>query len=261
MKFIDTHSHIYLKHFDDDISEVIDRAKNQSVHKIILPNIDSGSIERMHALAEKHSDVCYPLMGLHPTSVKENYKDELYRIFSWFDQNKYFGVGETGIDLYWDKTYINEQIDAFKQQLTLSIERNLPIIIHARESFDEIYDIISSREFQDAYGIFHAFTGTQEQAQKIISLKRYKLGIGGVITFKNSKLAEVVSKIPLQYLVLETDSPYLTPTPFRGKRNESSYVRLIAEKIADAQHISVDEVARITTDNALTVFGLSSSTI
>jgi TatD DNase family protein len=255
MQFIDTHSHLYLKEFESDINEVLDRARKEEISKIILPNIDSSSITSLHDLTNRYPDLCIPLMGLHPTNVKGNFEKELELIFNQLDKFSYKGIGEIGIDLYWDKTYKEEQMAAFKMQLNYALKKNLPVVIHARDSFREILDIVKVSEYTGLKGIFHAFTGNNLLAMEIIGLG-FKLGIGGIVTFKNSGLAEVIRNINLEHLVLETDSPYLAPVPFRGKRNESSYVRLVAEKIAQVMGKSLEEVAEVTTRNAKEIFSL-----
>ncbi len=257
MKFIDTHTHLFLEHFNDDIDIVIKTATEKGVEKFFLPNIDSESINDVLELTKKFPDNCFPLSGLHPTSVTENYVQELEMIEKLLREHKFYGIGETGIDLYWDKTFIKEQEEAFAFQLELAKKHELPIIIHVRDSFDEVFKVVDVHNDKSLTGIFHCFTGDYTQAQKIIEYGGFKLGIGGVITFKNSKLGETIEKIPLEHIVLETDSPYLAPTPYRGKRNESSYIPLIAEKIAELHKISVAEVAKITTNNAAEVFKLN----
>lgn len=255
MTFIDTHSHLYLKQFDNDIDEVINRAIEAGVGKIVLPNIDSKSIESLHNLSDRYSDTCVPLMGLHPTHVKDNYQEELALVFARFEQFEYKGVGEIGIDLYWDKISLKQQQYAFEQQLDFALKNDLPVVIHARDSFNEILEIIRRNHFDGLKGIFHAFTGDHELAEEIIDLG-YLLGIGGIITFKNSHLSEVIGAIDLCHLVLETDSPYLAPVPYRGKRNESSYVTIIAEYLAKVKNVGIDKVAEITTANAKRLFRL-----
>lgn len=255
MRFIDTHSHIYLEEFDADIDEVINRCTKQHIEKIVLPNIDSATIPRVHQLTEKYPALCIPLMGLHPTHVKENYKNELNKILARFDTNTYRGVGEIGIDLYWDRTYYKEQVEAFKTQLNVALQKELPVVIHARNSFEEILEIVESAEYKNIWGIFHAFTGDLQLAKRIIGLG-FKIGIGGILTFKNSGLADIVKDIDMKHIVLETDSPYLSPTPFRGKRNESSYVRLVAQKLSEVKNIPLEEIGEITTRNALDLFRL-----
>jgi TatD DNase family protein len=258
MKFIDTHTHLFLEQFNDDIDIVIKTAIEKGVEKFFLPNIDSSSINDVLALTKKHHDHCYPLSGLHPTSVKEDFMQELEKVEQLLNEEKFYGIGETGIDLYWDKTFIKEQEEAFAFQLELAKKHKLPIIIHVRDSFDEVFKVVDAHNDETLTGIFHCFTGDYSQSQKIIEYGGFKMGIGGVITFKNSKLGETIEKVPLEHLVLETDSPYLAPTPYRGKRNESSYIPLIAEKVAGLHKVTIEEVATITTQNALEVFKLNS---
>lgn len=255
MQFIDTHAHLYLKEFNDDLNLVIDRAKEMGVIKIVLPNIDASSILPLHVLSDRYPNLCIPLMGLHPTQVKENFAEEMEIILNRFEHFSYKGIGEIGIDLYWDKTHQVEQIAAFKIQLDFALKNHLPVVIHARDSFREILDILNTHEYSGLSGIFHAFTGDKELAMEITGMG-FKLGIGGILTFKNSGLADAIRDVSLRHLVLETDSPYLAPVPFRGKRNESSYVRLVAEKLAELKDISVEEVAEVTTRNATEVFSL-----
>lgn len=254
MKLIDTHAHLYLHHFKDDIENVIERAKNKAIHKVVLPNIDSGSINPMLELSGQFPGFFYPAMGLHPGSVKENYLDELEIVKSKLIEYSFVAVGEIGIDCYWDITFLKEQIQAFEFQLELAHQHQLPVIIHCRDSFDLIIE--SLEKFRGKVsGVFHAFTGELTQAEKIIDFG-FKIGIGGVVTFKNSGLSSVVSRIPLEYILLETDSPYLTPAPHRGKRNESAYILNIAERIAEIKNNSIEEVSNITTGNAVTLFKL-----
>lgn len=252
--FIDTHTHLYSEEFKPDIDEVIKKAVDAGVEKFFLPNIDSSSVEGMHHLCDKYPQHCFAMMGLHPCSVKENYKEELAIAYNYLKSNKYVAVGEIGIDLYWDKTFYIQQLEAFETQINWAIEFNLPIVIHCRSSFDEIFGVLSSFK-KLPKGIFHCFSGNAEQAQKIIDTTNFKLGIGGVITFKNSGLDKAIEKIDLKHLVLETDSPYLAPVPYRGKRNESAYIPLIAAKVAEVKKCSILEVAKITTANANEVFG------
>ena len=255
MHLIDTHSHIYLKDFEEDIDDVLERCREAQIQKIVLPNIDSKTIPDLHRLTDKYPSVCIPLMGLHPTHVKDNYKKELDLILSQFDTFIYKGVGEIGIDLYWDKTFQNEQTEAFIAQIRFAVKKDLPVVIHARNSNDEILEIIEKEEFKDLTGVFHAFTGNPGVASRIFR-QGFKIGIGGILTFKNSGLADTVKDIAMEHIVLETDSPYLSPTPYRGKRNESSYVKLVAEKLAEVKNIPLDEVAEITTENAIELFRL-----
>ncbi len=253
--FIDTHAHLYLPEFDNDRNNVIETALQSGVKKIFLPNIDSSSIDPMNDLALKHPDVCYPMMGLHPTSVKDNYRDELDRVEYELKKGDYTGIGEIGIDLYWNNTHIKEQRIAFSAQLDLALKHELPVIIHARESFGEIFEILEGYKNKDLKGIFHAFAGTSDLAKQVIDMG-FKLGIGGILTYNKSALPEVVNEIDLGNLVLETDSPYLTPMHFRGKRNESSYILYIAEAVKQIKNITLDEVAAVTTHNVLSLFSL-----
>jgi TatD DNase family protein len=253
--FIDTHAHLYLPEFDLDRELVIETALHRGVKKILLPNIDSSSIMPMNDLAVRHPGVCYAMMGLHPTSVKENYRDELEMVGREVERGMYVGIGEIGIDLYWDKSHIKEQCIAFAAQLNLALQYKLPVVIHARESFNEIMEILEGYSNKGLKGIFHAFTGTTEIAEQVISMG-FKLGIGGILTYKNSTLPEVVQVANLNYLVLETDSPYLSPVPFRGKRNESSYIPYIAEVVKQIKNITLEEVAEVTTHNVLSLFSL-----
>ncbi len=250
----DTHSHIYLDVFQEDIDEVMSRATEAGVDRIFLPNIDKSSTAQVNALAEKYPQRCFPMMGLHPCSVNENVAEELAHVKAELDTGKYCAVGEIGIDLYWDKTFFKAQQEAFRKQIEWAKEMQLPIIIHARESFDEIFEIVDEMNDERLFGIFHCFTGTIEQAKHIMNYGGFYMGIGGVVTFKNSGLDKVVKDIPLDQLVLETDAPYLTPTPYRGKRNESAYTRIVAQKVADLHETSIEHVAEVTTNNANSVF-------
>lgn len=251
---IDTHSHIYLEDFDNDIEDVISRARIEGVEKICLPNIDSTSIEQMLKLEAEYPDLCKTMIGLHPTSVKENYVEELNLVEKLLTERQFIAIGEIGIDLYWDKTYKEQQIIAFKIQIELANKYNLPIAIHTRDSFDETFEIL--RKIKPIpKGVFHCFSGSYEQAKRATDLGFY-LGIGGVITFKNAKLASTIQNIPLEKLLLETDAPFLTPSPFRGKRNEPSYLKYVVDKIAETKGITCEEVMRQTTKNAQALFGI-----
>lgn len=252
---IDTHSHIYSEDFIDDIDEVITRAYDNDVRKIILPNIDSSSIRKMLDLADQYPQICYPLMGLHPTSVGEDYREELELVEYWLQKRKFFGIGEIGIDLYWESTYIEEQTIAFRHQVKLAKKYELPVVVHVRDSFDEVYQVLSEENEDTLRGVFHSFTGTIEQAEKIMELG-FKIGVGGIVTFKNSGLDQVVGQIPPKHIILETDSPYLTPVPFRGKRNESSNLIYVARRLAELHQTSVNEIAKVTTENAIRLFGI-----
>ena len=251
--FIDTHTHLYSEEFNEDRIPSINLAMEKGVSKFYMPNVDSASIEGMLALEVHFPEHCYPMMGLHPCSVKENYREELEIVKRWLDLRRFSAIGEIGIDLYWDKTYIKEQELAFKEQLFWALEYNYTVVIHCRNAFDEIFAILKSFD-KLPKGIFHCFSGDFIQAEKILSLGNFKLGIGGVVTFKNSGLDKVVEQLNIHDIVLETDAPYLAPVPYRGKRNESAYLPLVAEKIAQIKNISIDEVAKITSQNALEIF-------
>jgi len=256
MELIDTHSHLYLDDFAEDFNEVISQLKENQVKKIFLPNIDSSSIEAMFKLEANYPDIFYPMMGLHPTSVQNNYLEELKYVEDWIKKRKFIAIGEIGIDLYWDDTYYQHQVDAFKKQIKWAKQFNLPIVIHARNSFDEIFEVVDKENDAHLTGVFHSFSGTLKQAEHIINLG-FKIGINGIVTFKNSKLDDVVKQIDINHLVLETDAPFLSPEPKRGKRNESSYILYIAEKIAKIKGLSVEEVGRITSQNAKNIFNIS----
>jgi TatD DNase family protein len=251
--FIDTHAHLFLPDFDADREKVVERAIQNGVHKILLPNIDHASILPMHNMVNAFPGICHAMMGLHPTSVKENYENELGIVEDELKKGQYVGIGEIGIDLYWDKSHLRQQSLAFAAQLDWSLLLNLPVVIHARESFPEILEIVSG--YKGLKGIFHAFTGNLEIAEQVTGLG-FKIGIGGILTFKTSSLPEVIREIPLECIVLETDSPYLAPVPYRGKRNESSYIPLIAEAVQRIKNVSLEEVAHITTQNVLELFAL-----
>ena len=251
----DTHTHLYSEQFDQDRDAMIQRAKNTGVQRFFIPAIDSSYTERMFSLEKNYPSDVFLMMGLHPTSVKENYESELLHVKEWIDKKSFVAIGEIGIDLYWDKTYIKEQKKAFQTQIKWAKEKKLPIVIHCRNAFDEIFDILELEKGPDLYGIFHCFTGTLKQAKKAISYNM-KLGIGGVVTFKNGKIDTFLNQIPLQHIVLETDAPYLSPTPFRGKRNESSYIKFVIEKLASIYELPFSEIINITTENSKEVFGI-----
>lgn len=252
---IDTHSHIYSTDFMHDLDEVIQRAYSNDVRKIILPNIDSSSVKNLLNLVDTYPHICFPLMGLHPTSVNHDYQEELQVVEYWLKKRKFYGIGEIGIDLYWDKSFLDEQTHAFRFQLTLARQYQLPVVIHVRDSFDEVYHILNELKDDNLTGVFHSFAGTAEQADLIINLG-FKIGVNGIVTFKKSGLEEIIRKIDPSNLIIETDSPYLTPAPFRGKRNESSYLVHIAQKIADLHQMTVGDIAQITTENARKLFGI-----
>lgn len=256
MKFIDTHTHLYLSEFDADRKEMIDRALEQDVMHFILPNIDSESISQIKKMLVAFPEQCQAAMGLHPTSVKENFKEELAIGYQELKEGNYIAVGEMGIDLYWDKTFYEQQKIVFKEQVKWALEFDLPIIIHSRDSFREIFELMDEVWTPQLKGVFHCFSGTSSDAQRIINDYQFKLGIGGVYTFKNSGLRESLKEIGLEHFILETDAPFLAPVPYRGKRNESAYVRLVAQRIAEKKGIDIEEVAEITTRNAIELFKL-----
>ncbi len=255
LEYTDTHAHLYLPEFDADRENAVETALYRGVRRILLPNIDSSTIEPMNKLADQFPGVCFPMMGLHPTSVKDNFREELDRVEKELSQRNYCAIGEIGIDLYWDKTRLEEQAIAFSEQLDLALERNLPVVIHARESFNEILEILDGYKNKGLRGVFHAFTGNTEIARDLVD-RGFLLGIGGIITYKKSFLPDVIRETDLSHILLETDSPYLTPVPFRGKRNESSYIPYIAEAIGKIKETTLEEVARITTANACNLFHL-----
>lgn len=251
---IDTHSHIYSDEFDSDRHEVIRRAQSIGVRHIILPNCDSTTLPQMLALEAAYTNYCHAAIGLHPTSIDAEYAKELALVKSELERRDYLAIGEIGIDLYWDKTLLAEQTIVFRQQIEWALEYHLPVIIHVRDSFRESMNVLAPFKNRGLTGVFHSFTGTVEEAQEIIAFGGFKLGINGIVTFKNSGLAAVVEKLDLKHLLLETDSPYLTPAPHRGKRNESAYVSLVCEKLADIYHLSFQEIDEATTRNALELF-------
>jgi TatD DNase family protein len=255
MIMADTHAHLYLEEFREDLHEVVMRAAAAGVRHILLPNIDKGSISGMMALEASYPGLCFPMMGLHPTSVKEDYCDQLKIVEDWLARRPFQAVGEIGIDLYWDKTFRREQEDAFVRQVRLARQYGYPIAIHTRNSMEETIAILEGEPDQGPGGVFHCFTGTVRQAEKVTRMG-YCLGIGGVLTYKNSGLEEVVAAVGLEYILLETDAPFLAPVPYRGKRNESAFVRLVAERIAGIRNIPAEEVATVTTANAIRVFRL-----
>lgn len=257
MLFVDTHTHLFTDAFDTDRKEMIDRALRSGVKQMLLPNIDLDSIEPLKALAKEYPRSCQPMMGLHPSSVGPSWKEDLDKMYEELSTGNYIAVGETGMDLYWDKTYQKEQEQAFRIQIQWAKEFNLPIVIHAREAFNELFAILDDIDTSTLKGVFHCFTGSVEQAKKIISYGGFYLGIGGVLTYKKSELTSVIEEIDCKHLILETDSPYLPPVPFRGKRNESSYLVYVAEKLAEVKKLPLSEIAAITTYNAHQLFQLN----
>lgn len=255
MQLADTHTHLYIPEMREQIGAMMHRAQQNRVQKFYLPNIDSQSVPDVFSLCDLYPESCFPMMGLHPCSVNDTYESELSFIENYIDDKRIVAIGEIGIDLYWDKTFVEQQKHAFTTQINWAKARKLPIVIHCRNAFDEIYEILKNQHDDLLRGIFHCFSGTEEQANKIIDLGFY-LGIGGVLTYKNSGLAEVIQNIDLKHLVLETDSPYLSPVPHRGKPNESSYLLHVAEKLSDVKNCSLEEVANTTSENAMLIFGV-----
>ena len=249
----DTHTHLYSEQFDEDRDLIMQRAKEAGISRFFIPAIDSSYTERMLTLEQNYPNDVYLMMGLHPTSVKENYKEELQHVKEWIDKRNFYAIGEIGIDLYWDKSFLPQQQEAFRTQIQWAKEKKLPIVIHCREAFDEIFEVLETEKGDDLFGIFHCFTGTLEQAKKAISYNM-KLGIGGVATFKNGKIDKFLNEIDLSHIVLETDAPYLAPTPYRGKRNESSYITNVIDKLVDIYGLSFEEISEITTQNSKEVF-------
>ena len=255
MILTDTHTHLYSEEFEQDRGEMIQRAINAGVSRFFIPAIDSTCTQAMYDLEQDFPENVFLMMGLHPTYVKDNYEAELAHVASELAKRKFYAIGEIGIDLYWDKTHLKEQQVAFRQQIQWAKQYKLPIVIHCREAFDEIFGILEEEKSPELFGIFHCFSGTYEQALQAISYNML-LGIGGVVTFKNGKIDQFLDRIDLRHIVLETDSPYLAPIPFRGKRNESSYVVNVAAKLAIIYNLSVSEIAQITTENSKRVFGI-----
>ncbi len=251
--FIDTHAHLYLEQFNEDRSSIISNALDSGVKKIFLPNIDSTTTESMLELVSDFPNVCFPMIGLHPCSVKKNYKSEIKHITDQLSSNKFYGIGETGIDLYWDKTYIEEQTNAFEVQIQIAKDANLPIIIHSRESLDITIKQIVKHQDGNLKGIFHCFNGTLEQCQQIQDIG-FMMGLGGVITYKKANLGPMVASMSPDNLVLETDAPYLSPVPYRGKRNESRHIVAIAEKVSEFREESLEMIKKVTTANAKKLF-------
>lgn len=258
--FTDTHTHLYLSEFDNDRDSLLEQAFQKNIHRFFLPNIDSSTIEKMLSVSRDYPGKMFPMIGLHPCSVKENFEEELRIVEEHLKNPGWAAIGEIGIDLYWDKTFVAQQEMAFRKQVDLAVNNDFPVVIHSRNSLDEIYGILVDIRNQKPFtsknirGIFHCFSGTAEQAGKIVSYGNFKIGIGGVVTFKNSGLDKVVHQIGLEHLVLETDAPYLAPVPYRGKRNEPAWLVEIAEKIAEIKNVSLDDVEKITTENSKEIF-------
>ncbi len=256
MILTDTHAHLYLEQFDQDRDEMVQRAIDKGVRYLFLPNIDRDSVAPMLSLAGAYPSHCFPMMGLHPTSVKEDFEDQLEIISDWLGKGKFCAIGEMGIDLYWDRTFFPQQQEAFRTQARLARQYQLPLVIHSRNSFPEISDLLEETWEPGLTGVFHCFTGDKAQAHHILELG-FKLGIGGVLTYKNSGLKEVLKDISLEHILLETDAPFLAPSPNRGKRNESAYIYDIAVALAEVKNISPEEVAEVTTRNAMEFFNIN----
>jgi TatD DNase family protein len=251
----DTHTHLYSEQFDEDRQEMMQRAKDAGVSRFFIPAIDASHTDSMIKLENEFPNDVFLMMGLHPSSVKENYLEELAHVREWIDKKAFYAIGEIGIDLFWDKTFLVQQQAAFKTQIKWAKEKKLPIVIHCRDAFDEVFEILEIEKSDDLRGVFHCFTGTLEQAKQAISYNM-KLGIGGVATFKNGKINKFLNEINIKHIVLETDAPYLAPSPFRGKRNESSYITNVIDKLVEIYGISFQEIADITTQNSKEVFGI-----
>lgn len=251
----DTHAHLYLPVFDQDRAEMMERAFRAGVQRIFLPNIDTATIEPMQALCREYPDNCFAMLGLHPCSVTAGFADDLRKIEAAIEQQPCVAIGEIGIDLYWDKSLQKQQESAFRTQIHWAIDRDIPIVIHSRESFDEVCQVLEEEKHPRLRGIFHCFTGSYEEAVRAVELGFY-LGIGGVATFKNSDLPQVLPRIGLEHILLETDAPYLAPVPHRGKRNESSYIEQVAAKLAEIYGVTADEIATQTTNNSRSIFGV-----
>jgi len=254
---IDTHSHIYLEQFDDDRDEVIERARNAGLSKILLPNIDSSTINRMLETEKEYPDICHAMMGLHPTSIKKKYTQELQSIEQNLEKRDYIAIGEIGMDLYWDTSCIKQQKEVLTIQLKWASEKQIPVVIHCREAFPEIIEIFEKNYDSRLSGVFHSFTGDNEEAKQILAMPNFYLGINGIVTYKNSNLPQTLSKIGYQKLLIETDAPYLTPVPYRGKRNESSFITYTKNKIAEIFNISDDEIIKTSTENAQKLFKIN----
>ena len=255
MKFIDTHTHLFASEFNDDIDIVVKNAINSGVSKMLLPNIDSSTTNNMLQLCNKYPQHCFPMIGLHPCSVKkDNIDKEILHVEEMLNKNKFIAIGEIGLDLYWDKSTLSYQKVAFESQIKLAKKYQLPIVIHVRDSFNEAIEIVEKLNNENLSGVFHCFTGNIQEAERIINLQNFYLGIGGVVTFKNGGINKIINQISLDNIILETDSPYLTPTPFRGKRNESKYLVNIAQKMSEIYEIDINEIANKTSSNAINLF-------
>jgi len=254
MYLIDSHTHLFSEEFDLDRDLVIQRAREAGVQLFCLPNIDVTSIERMHRLSDQYPDCCFPMIGLHPTSVTTHYQQDLNAIKAKLENRKYIAIGEIGLDLYWDETFINEQINAFEQQLQWSIDRDLPVVIHTRKAFPQVFESLYKVGIERLRGVFHSFGGSREELEEIMNCKNFMIGINGVITYKKADFRDYLPLFPLERIVLETDSPYLSPTPFRGKRNEPAYILQVATKLAEVYDLTTEKIAEVTTENAKKLF-------
>ena len=255
MRLIDSHTHLYLEQFDEDRAELISKAGEFGIDRFLLPHIDSETTQAMYDLVKQYPDKCFPMMGLHPCSVKENFEEELALVKELLFSKEHVAVGEIGLDHYWDKTFVDQQRDAFIRQIHWANELDLPIVIHSRETIDLLIEVLEKEAIEGLKGVFHCFTGSVEQAERILALGFY-LGIGGVLTFKNSGLDKTVKELPIESMILETDAPYLTPTPHRGKRNIPEYLYLVAQKLAEVKEIDIEIVANVTTENSCHLFNL-----
>jgi TatD DNase family protein len=255
MQLIDTHTHLYLPEFDADRDEVVSRAIGSGITKMLLPNIDLGSVEQMLSSVARYPGICFPMIGLHPTSVKEDYISQFDEIEKLLPRHKFIAIGEIGIDLYWDKTFREEQLVAFRRQIELALANDLPVVVHSRDAFPEVFSVLEEFKGKSLKGVLHAFSGNEEDAKRALDLG-FMLGIGGIVTFKNSGLDKTIKETGPGNIILETDSPYLTPAPFRGKRNESSYICIINKKLADIFEMSEEEMAEISYSNSVGLFNL-----
>ncbi len=255
MQLADTHTHLYLPEYDSDRNEMISRAVESGVVRLLMPNIDVRSVDAMLSAADKHRGICHPMIGLHPTSVKDDYLQQLKKLESLYVENKFIAVGEIGIDMFWDVSHLNEQKDAFRRQIQFALEKKLPVVIHSRNSFKEIVTILDEFSGANLRGVFHAFSGDSRDAEKAIAMG-FMLGIGGPLTYKNSGLPDIVKEFGIEHVILETDSPYLTPAPYRGKRNESSYICIINKKLAEITGKTEEETAAVTYDNSCILFNI-----
>jgi len=255
MRLIDTHTHLYLPEFDTDRDEVVNRAVGDGISKMLMPNIDIQSVDQMLSVMNRYPGICYPMIGLHPTSVKKDYLIQLDTLEKIALNHKFVAIGEIGIDLYWDKTFLKEQLISFRRQIAFASDKNLPVVIHSREAFPEVFSVLEEFKGKVLNGVFHAFSGSLKDAERAVSMG-FKLGIGGIVTFKNSGLDKIVKEIGPENLILETDSPYLAPVPYRGKRNESSYICIINRKLAEIFGMSEEETGSITFLNSTLLFNL-----